>query len=168
MYQRCRQSWIERNPDWTVISLDSGNLSKYINISQYVDVDKKIMTLTKRSNIARLMLLKQYGGLWVDASIYCYQSLDDWLPTEKGFFAFDKPGPGRPLSNWLIYAERDNYLLNTPASHYFNWWRDNDNDLNHNYFIFHHLFDELLKTNKHFNELWLEIPKISAIPPHSV
>jgi hypothetical protein len=166
IYKQCRNSWIKNNPTWNVVSLDENNIDTYINVNKYLDLDKKQITLTKRSNFIRLNLLLTYGGIWVDASTYCYTPLDDWLPTNQGFFAFNKPAGDRPLSNWLIYAEKDNLILLALSYNYFKWWSKHDSS--DDYFLFHHVFRQMLKNNKQVKKSWSKVKKISARSPHSV
>ena len=171
MYKRCLNSWIDKNPTWMVRALDADSLKQYIpDFNKYLGenniIDSTQVSLTHKSDIVRVVLLNEYGGIWVDASVYCYQPLDEWLPTNSGFFAFNQPGPDRPLSNWLIYSEADNRLLQLFTVQYFNWWSVNKSVVD--YFIFHHLFDELLRKNTEFAALWAAVTKISADIPHSI
>jgi len=67
----------------------------------------------KISNLTRLCLLRRYGGLWTDATVFCLRPLDDWLDDayDAGFFAFRNPAKDRMLATWLIASEPDNPLL---------------------------------------------------------
>jgi len=44
----------------------------------------------------RILLLHEFGGIWVDATLLCNRPLDEWLPSTmtEGFFAF----AARPLT----------------------------------------------------------------------
>ena len=69
--------------------------------------------MTKISNLTRLCLLRRYGGLWTDATVFCLRPLDDWLDAayDAGFFAFRNPAKDRMMATWLIASEPDNPLL---------------------------------------------------------
>jgi len=166
LYKRCKLSWIKNNPTWTTICLDENNLHQYVEINQYFNVNSKNITLTHRSDIIRLLVLLKYGGIWVDASTYCYTPLDDWLPVGNGFFAFKKPAKSRPLSSWLIYAEKDNLILLTFSYYYLSWWQVHDHT--DEYFIFHNMFRNILNNNDKFKLLWSDIQYLSADGPHSL
>ena len=107
-----------------------------------------------QSDLIRLQLLQKYGGLWVDATTYCIQPLDDWLPEKvtSGFFTFTKPRAGVPISNWFIYAETDNLILRTWLNMCVKFWETNvkppSSFRRHtldSYFIHHGLFKQMLK-----------------------
>jgi hypothetical protein len=147
------------------------------------------MTPQALSNIVRARLLIEQGGVWVDASLLPLRPLDDWLPAlvrEGGFFAFERPGPDRPLSSWFLAATPDHPLLHA-------WWREIERywarartlvpgipddpagsvapDVaaasdTHPYFWFHYLFAHLLETDTRIGALWERCAKLSAEPPH--
>ena len=59
------------------------------------------------------------GGVWVDASVVPVKPLSQWLGdalTEAGFFAFERPGPDRPISSWFLAATPRNLIFRE-------WWK---------------------------------------------
>jgi hypothetical protein len=108
----CIDSWCRSNPDWKVIVLDRKSLRDWIN-SKEVSNDRSDLTVQKISNLARLCLLRRYGGVWADATVFCLRPLGDWLNDHYsvGFFAFRNPARDRLMSNWFIASEKDNPLL---------------------------------------------------------
>lgn len=161
---RCVQSWKHYNPDWNILLLDDLNLNTYIQLNTY-DINK-----TALSDIVRILLLKKYGGLWVDATTFCNKSLDTWLPDyiKEGFFAFDKPGPDRLLSTWFIYAEKNNYIIDKWYNSTLIYYKLNNTP--HTYYWFHYLFGDLYNSDSQFKEIWDKVPKLSAngIGPHYI
>ena len=111
--KKCLQSWQDYNPDWELITLDSENLSTYLNFRQIIDLDNRPdITVQEVSNIIRTNLLASYGGVWVDATCLCCQPLNTWIDeyASSGFFAFYKPARDRLLSNWFLASSPDCYL----------------------------------------------------------
>ncbi len=110
--QKCLASWKKYNPTWKIISLDKNNLENNINLRDVVDIHRKDISIQEVSNIVRINLLAKYGGVWVDATCFCCQSLDDWIDyyASSGFFAFNKPGRDRLLSNWFLASGKNCYL----------------------------------------------------------
>jgi hypothetical protein len=161
--KKCANSWKIYNPDWDIILLDDNNINYYINLKNYNKFNK-----TAQSDVIRILLLKLYGGLWVDATTFCNQSLNDWLPNyiNQGFFAFNKPGPDRLLSSWFIYSETGNYIINKWYDRTLHYYEINNNP--HTYFWFHYLFGDLYNSDIAFKEIWDKVPKLSAngIGPH--
>jgi len=166
--KKCIQSWKYYNSDWNIILLDNDNLVNYINMNDYIDMTNKNINYTALSDIIRIILLKKYGGLWVDATTFCNKPLDEWLPSciSEGFFAFDKPGNDRLMSSWFLYAEKDNYIINK----WFNLTKEyyKMNNSPHTYFWFHYLFGDLYNSDSIFKEIWDKVPKKSAngLGPH--
>jgi len=105
--KKCVDSWINENPTWDIIVLDKDNLMEYIDL----EIPKGIfesLPIQKQSNLIRLQLLSDYGGVWVDATTLCMNPLDAWLHKciDSGFFAFYKPGPDKMMSNWFMACKR--------------------------------------------------------------
>ena len=106
--QKCVESWIKENPCWDVVVLDAESLKKYVTPDL---PPEKLATLdlTKQSNLIRLQLLSDYGGVWADATLLCLRPLDEWIDecTASGFFAFAFPdGSSRVLSTWFLASQR--------------------------------------------------------------
>ena len=107
------KSWRRFNPGWRVIALDRHSLPDYYDIAEVIDPARRDLDVIKMSNLTRLCLLRRYGGLWTDATVFCLRPLDDWLDAayDAGFFAFRNPAKDRMLATWLIASEPDNPLL---------------------------------------------------------
>jgi Capsular polysaccharide synthesis protein len=163
LVRKCLASWQWRNPDWEIRALDSNLLQRYVELPS---LEGKIITPASMSDIIRSLLLHEYGGIWVDATVLCHRPLDTWIwdVTPEGFFAFDRPGPDRLLSSWFIAAAEGNLLMDRWHASVVNFWEANDQT--DNYFWFHYLFADLCKSDPQFNEQWNLVPKISAIDPH--
>ena len=88
---KCLHSWKAHNSDsWDVVELTEKNIEQYVTIEGLIPeyASKKINRIAL-SEIIRIDLLKTYGCLWVDATTFCNQPLDSWLPeySDHGFFA---------------------------------------------------------------------------------
>lgn len=105
---KCIDSWVEKNPNWDIVVLDSGNLDNYINLDMPEAVLQNL-SRAHQSDLYRLLLLIKYGGVWADATTYCTKPLDEWIDeyAESGFFVFHKPGIDRIMSNWFIASKKD-------------------------------------------------------------
>lgn len=178
--------WEKLNPNYQLRILDLEDVGALLR-----GVNLGVQTLPPQalSDIVRARLLQANGGIWVDASLFPVRPLDDWLPhvvTEAGFFAFERPGPDRPLSSW--------FLVNTPGHAILvRWWMEIErfwsqprrliNGIPANpahvvspngsaasgefpYFWFHYLFQYLLDTDAEVAACWHACTKISAGGPH--
>jgi hypothetical protein len=113
LVQRCVASWIERNPGWQVVVLDRNNLHEHLHRLDVPEATLARLNATKKSNLVRLQLLAEHGGVWTDATTWCARPLDEWLHEldTSGFFAFRNPGPDRLLSNWFLASQPGHHLV---------------------------------------------------------
>lgn len=67
------------NNEYDVVIIDSNNYSDYICIPDNIitKLNNKSMTITHFSDILRMALLAEHGGLWIDATVLCTKPLDD-------------------------------------------------------------------------------------------
>lgn len=164
--RQCIESWERLNPGWEVRCLDRYSLLSYAAGLSEFDLDDRAVTAASLSDIARIALLHEYGGVWVDATLFCNQPLDSWLPQcmEEGFFAFDRPD--RPLASWFLAAEPGNPIIAAWAAAVGDYWRDRAQA--DEYFWFHELFRAICAANPAIAESWARVPRISALPPHQI
>ena len=125
--RKCIDSWIKANPTWDVVILDSDCLSKYIRLDL---PEKKVLSLSlsHQSDLVRLALLSEYGGVWADATTFCMKPLDDWIDdcSASGFFAFYKPGRDRILSSWFIASEKGCPIVSKLYENLASFWIKNE------------------------------------------
>ena len=129
--RRCIDSWIEQNPTWNVVVLDSDNLTDYVQLD-LPPAKLATLPLTKQSNLVRLQLLSENGGVWADATTICMRPLDTWIDgyTRSGFFAFEWPGRDRLISNWFMVSERHGPIVARLQKRYVSFFMENDFELN--------------------------------------
>jgi hypothetical protein len=166
LVRSCLNSWERYNPNWDLRCLDSSSVERYVPLSQYIDLNKKTLTAASLSDVLRILLLHEFGGLWVDATLLCNRPLDDWLPEVmgEGFFAFAAPAPGRPLASWFLSADTNHHLISAWCRQTVAYW--SDRTATDDYFWFHHLFREMIRSDLQAAEAWSRVPKISADGPH--
>jgi hypothetical protein len=110
--RKCYESWVERNPGWQVRFIDEHQLTN-VGSMDYTAGEVRSLSRQHASDLLRLDLLTNHGGVWVDATCFCMLPLDEWLfpYMESGFFAFDRPGRDRIMSSWFLAAEPGNHLV---------------------------------------------------------
>jgi len=114
--RECLRSWKVYHSSWTIVELCDDTIADYI--PDYTCIEKAIDLYNeeqcdywiKMGDILGLLILKQYGGVWIDAGVFCNQCLDKWLPRhfQNGFFTLEAPNEGEWLSSWFMYAKMDN------------------------------------------------------------
>ncbi|HTB86074.1 MAG TPA: capsular polysaccharide synthesis protein, partial [Candidatus Sulfotelmatobacter sp.] len=127
LVQKCLASWRRHNPNWRIVLLDEKNLREYVDTASIVKANRDIISVQSLSNIIRINLLAQRGGVWVDATCFCCRPLDDWLPARmgSGFFVFDNPGRERIMASWFM-ASTNNCRLTKIYCDWVNaFWSEN-------------------------------------------
>jgi hypothetical protein len=83
---KCINSWRKHNPTYTVTVLTPKNLQDYL------DIDVKNISFndgpTRESDIVRILILEQYGGVWSDATIFVTEPYPFSLESEYQFIGF--------------------------------------------------------------------------------
>ena len=160
----CLASWQSFNPGWVVRPISLDDVRVLIDLP---DLSGKSITAASFSDLVRISLLYQFGGVWVDATVLCRLPLDDWIfpLLSEGFFAFSRPCEGRELSSWFLASDR-------PAHPLVSTWYDcvraywGHRSQASTYFWFHNLFDELCVVDAAVRQCWERVYKFSAVIPH--
>ncbi|TIS62134.1 MAG: hypothetical protein E5W93_05355 [Mesorhizobium sp.] len=163
----CIRSWQRSNPDWTIHILTKESLANFLpEAMDSNSILSRSLPDASYSDIVRIELLSRYGGVWVDATCYCLQPLDEWLDSvmSEGFFAFDRPTTTRMLSSWFLAASQSSYIVQEWRRLVYQHWSKRTND--EDYFWFHHLFGDAYQNDRKFRVSWDRVPKISAAAPH--
>ncbi len=165
LVRKCLASWQVHNPGWDVRALDARTLQVYIELP---DFDGRTIGPAALSDIIRIGLLREYGGVWVDATVVCHRPLDAWLPAvmDEGFFAFDRPAPDRLLSSWFLAAAEDNAIVARWHAATLDYWRRHQSA--DTYFWFHYLFGTIHDRHPEVRDSWDRVPRISADGPHAL
>lgn len=90
---------IKRNAgNHPVVLLDKNNYEQYIMLPYYIvdKLKKGAITLTHLSDLFRAYLLYQYGGIWMDATIYMLHPLDESIE-KSTFYTINHMGNNPPM-----------------------------------------------------------------------
>lgn len=156
---KCMASVDKYASDYTIIRLSDSNLEEYLDIPDFIRDKRSRMTTAHFSDLLRLMLLKTYGGIWMDATIL----LTGPVPEEyakQDFFVFQRD-PDEPdykywrnvyayyfgwakgfrvnMLNSFIVAKREERLVSKLCNLLIHWWHIHDKIPD--YFFFQILFD---------------------------
>lgn len=151
--------------DRNIIIITAENFSEYAKLPNFIieKWQKGIMSNTHFSDILRLALLIQRGGLWLDATVYLTGPLPDYI-TENDFFVYHDGEFECDLinmGNWLIYSKPNNILLNETYRLLLLYWETHNYCVN--YFIFH-LFFRMV--SDHYPDEWHKVPYYSHYDQH--
>ncbi|MEG3754175.1 capsular polysaccharide synthesis protein [Psychromonas arctica] len=160
LVKKCIKSWIEKNPTWEVIVLDKHNQHDYVTLETPEKVLSKLSP-AHRSDLLRLKLLHEYGGVWADSTTFCNKPLDQWIDkySQSGFFAFERPGKDRLIASWFFASQVGNPITIKLYELMEQYWIKNDFDKPTELQIkmttlFSRLFNNNIKNTRHwFNPL---------------
>ena len=165
--QKCYQSIKENIPDKEIIVLTEDNLADYVQFPEYILSKWKnnIITHTHMTDLLRLELLIRYGGMWLDATVFCSgkEIPDYYFDSDLFFYQCLKPGrDGHAIyiSSWLISAKTNNKILMAVRHLCYEYWKENNNMMD--YFLLHSFFSIVLD---YYPEEWRQIvPRDNATP----
>ena len=169
LVQRCYESVKKNLMDHEVILITSENMNLYVQFPDYIIEKWKagVITHTHLTDLLRLELLTKYGGMWLDATVFCSEerkSIPDYF-FESDLFFYQCLKPGRDghcqyISSWLITAKRNNKLLMATRALCYEYWKKN-NSMD-DYFLLHDFFSIVLD---YYPEDWKAvIPRDNAAP----
>lgn len=166
LVRKCYQSVIEHNPDKEVVVLTTENLSKYVTFPDYImeKWNKGIITHTHMTDLLRLELLINHGGLWLDATVLCTgQAPSYFFDSDLFFFQCLKPGRdghASYISSWLLEAKTNNKVLMATRELCYEYWKKNDSMWD--YFLLHDFMSIVLEK---YEDDWKRIiPRDNATP----
>ncbi len=152
----CLEQWRQKNPGWQVILLDRRNLEQFIQL-QLPPSRLSKLTSQHQSDLIRLALLEQHGGVWADATTFCMIPLDQWLANvlDSGCFLFSRPGKDRLIANWFMAAIPNHYLISCWHRFLSSYWLENPFEpLNFWQRQLVSILDLFLSANCHLTQYW--------------
>lgn len=161
----CLISLKKQFPDYKIVVITEENMFDFVHPPQYIieKFHKGIIGRAHFADLLRTMLLVEYGGVWIDSTVYCtgyHEKIFD-----EPLFVFKNCQlagfPTTVASNWLISSEKDHPILRTMQDLLFLYWKENNNLI---HYFFYHMFFHMVTEKYH--DLWRLVPCYSNIPPH--
>ena len=165
LVKSCVKSMQYHIKDKEFVFINRDNFSEYCEIPEFIINKWKngIISNTHFSDILRLALLIQNGGLWLDATVYMTGALPEYIcdgdifAYRDGFFNCDLINIG----NWLIYSKPNNILLNETLNLLYSYWKKYN--FTKHYFIFQMFFRMV---TDYYPDKWNSIPYFSQMDQH--
>lgn len=168
--QKCYQSLQENLTDREIILITSDNIFDYVQFPEFISNKWKCgqITHTHMTDLLRLELLIKYGGLWLDATVFCTQKSKN-IPEyyfNSDLFLYQVLKPGRDghaqlISSWLINAKTNNKILMAVRYLCYEYWKKNNQMLD--YFLLHDFISIVLE---YYPEDWKRIIPSDNATPH--
>lgn len=166
LVKRCVDSVYENFPEFDIRIIDEKNMLSYIDIPDYVLRKWKngIIPNAQFSDIIRILLLAQYGGTWIDATVYCTgnEKAEKLLQNSLFTYKLVMHGSGRIVaSNWLISAGKNNPIIVLTKNLVLEYWKKENIMIN---YLFFHIFFTL--ATEKYPEIWSNVPTFNNVSPH--
>lgn len=122
----CYSSIKKWMPDKEIHIIDNNNLYKYINLPDYVIKKWKcgIISNTLFSDFIRLSVLTQFGGIWIDATVFMTGRLPKYI-VDSDFFVYrtNKYDTTKVGESWFIKSNAHNRILQVTLDLMNEYWR---------------------------------------------
>lgn len=160
--KKCIESIKKHAADQEVILITNENLDRYLRLPEYI-LDKwknNIISNTHFSDIVRVNLLNEYGGIWIDATILLSGPIPAYIK-EADLFFFQGPELAKVVaSNWFIAAKPHHGIIFLLKELLHEYWK-RENRLR-SYSIFHLFLFMVIHSTRDREEQWKQIPYIYA------
>ena len=168
LVQRCYSSIKSCFSDREIIVITSDNLKEYVEFPDYI-IDKwqkGIITNTHFSDLLRVELLINHGGIWIDSTVLCTGNVIPEYMLDSDLFFYQMLKPGRDghaigLSSWFISTTTNNKILLVVRDLLYEYWRRNNFLVD--YFLLHSFMEIVLS---YYPEEYQKVVKVSNSSPH--
>jgi mannosyltransferase OCH1-like enzyme len=106
-------TWEDMHPEWKIYIWNESKIKTLSLINSDI-YELKNKRYNQKSDIIRLEILYRYGGVYVDADIYCLKNIDSLILNNTLFFTQEKKGL---VSNSIIGSRKKNIILLTLIKH---------------------------------------------------
>lgn len=104
LVSKCIASWVFQNPHHKVILLTDANCGDWVTDWPKGGVGA-FESVQKKSNWVRMSVLRDYGGLWIDASSFATAPLESWIDLDPSkCTVWTTRGNENVFSNWAIFS----------------------------------------------------------------
>ena len=142
------------------VILDDSNIKKYVNIPDYMYElkEKGIISKAHFADILRTYLLYEYGGCWLDATIYLTAPIPDYIMWSE-LFVFQNDKDEDPdnliMTNYFISSKGKSIIIAKMKKFLENYWSKNFFVIN--YFFYAHAFSLFAESSCENKKEWEEM-----------
>lgn len=165
LVRRCIESIKMHAGNHPVILLTENNYKDYVHIPEWVE-DKKnkgMITLTNYSDLLRLSLLAEHGGMWLDATFFCTDDcLDEYFQMpiwsiKRPDYAHASVASGYFAGYSLACDAKHRWVFATIRDYFLNYWRNMDSMVD--YLMIDYMIVLAQKYNVEISEAFKKIPE---------
>lgn len=162
LVKRCIESVQHHVSDAEVILLNDDNIPKFLDLPDHIK--KKyasgLISKAQYSDIVRTSLLYQYGGVWMDATLFMTKKLpDSFYENEFSSLRFEHNEYALSQGRWTAYflsSRKGSALIKLVRDILYGYWLHNDKLIE--YFLIDYSFLYAREKYFHFQQLMNEQP----------
>jgi len=165
----CFKSAKEHSSGFDVILITEENMNDYVHIPEHIikKYNDGQITKTHFSDILRVLLLINYGGIWLDSTVFLSGNIPKFI-IDSDLFMFKTSNVDRnaflPASSWFIAAKKENPILIKVYNILLNYWK-NEKDMMH-YYLLHITLALVINYDHDANKLWNKLFYKNNSDPH--
>lgn len=109
LYHCFIKTWMDRHPSWKVCMWTDTNLPPLRHRALFDEAQHPVY----KSEVLRLEVVHQMGGVWVDTDFECFKRIDPLLDNVSAFAAWQFPDRGNPaaINNAIFGATKGHPML---------------------------------------------------------
>lgn len=164
----CHESLVNNIRDREIILLTEDNYHSYVEFPQYIQekIDNGVISRTHMSDLLRLELLNNYGGTWIDATVFCSGKVIPDYMLNSDLFLFQDLKPGLDghctcISSWFITSCSNHPIISLTLALLYEYWKYNTKMID--YFLIHDFFQLSIEA---YPEEWHKVVPFSNSVPH--
>ena len=121
-----------------VVIIDESNYKNYVHIPEWIEEKKKkgIISRTHFSDITRLCLLAEHGGIWLDSTFFCIDSLEPYF--NYSLWSIKRPdylhcsiAKGLFATYSLRCSYENRWIFKTILDLYLHYWEINERQIDY-------------------------------------
>lgn len=168
LVQDCYSSICEHITEREIVLVTAKNRKEYVVFPDYIEqkYEAGVITHTHFSDLLRVALLAEYGGTWIDATVFCVGGVIPRYMLDSDFFVFQNLKPGADghvsnISSWFITAKTGHKFVLAVRDLLFAYWKTENVLVD--YFIFHLFFSMIMDF---YADDWKKVIPFSNSVPH--
>ena len=162
LVKACLASVERYKGDFERVLLDENSIKEYVKIPDYIYAlkSKGLITPAHFSDILRTYLLYEYGGCWIDATVYMTAPMPEFIRFSE-LFVFqnnkDEDLDGLNMTNYFISSKGNSVIIAKMKKFLDKYWMENKKAIN--YFFYAHAFTLFTESSDENIREWNEMFK---------
>ncbi|MDR2263670.1 MAG: capsular polysaccharide synthesis protein [Enterobacter asburiae] len=132
LVKRCIESVQRNTPDARVVILTDDNIPEYLSLPEHIKTKYQAGLISKAqySDIVRCSLLYQYGGIWMDATVFMTKAVpESFYENSFSSLRFDSGENATSQGFWTAYflaSQKGNTLVKLVRDILYRYWQHHD------------------------------------------